>query len=238
MSDSHKERIRHIDYKFDIVELKRIYEEVTSDPTRISSWPWRYPDINLGRETVGWHYPKIQQMYDGLIPWPYEYIKELAYIFNFKNTGFMFFMNIPYFNYPIHFDSTKGKPTDAGYEKTSGSVGEERTRAHGIRLGLSSDGVEQYVKLRAKGTECAVLVKLEEDNAPLYFTHENQKDWDPPYTKSPKDHKYHYKACLANTHWTHYLEGTDKRRLIFRLSIYGESFQNASRLISTMYNHG
>ena len=234
MNESHEERILHINYDFDTDELKRIYEELSSDPVNITSWPWNDPTRNGGREACGWHYPQMEQMYRGKRPWPYEYIKELAYTFNFNNTGFMFFMNIPYFNYPIHFDSTKGKKTDAGYEKTNGSLGEQRSRSHGTRLGLSDNELDQYVKLRAKGTECAVLVKLEEDNAPLCFTYENQKDWDPQtYRKDPKDHKYDYEACLVNAHWTHYIEGTDKRRLIFRLSIYGESLQDAkSRLTS------
>jgi hypothetical protein len=205
------------------------------DLTNISSYPWHHPTRNIGRESVGWNYPEIEQMHKGLRPWPYEYIKELAHVYNFKNTGFRFFMNVPYFNYGIHFDSTKGKKTDYGYEKTDGSFGEQQSRKYCIKLGLSDDEIEQFVKLRAKGTECAVLVKLEDDDAPLYFTYENQKDWDPrTYRKDPKDHKYYYEACLVNTHWTHYLEGTDKRRLIFRLSIYGESFHDAKNILKRL----
>lgn len=171
-------------------------------------------------------------MHAGQRQWPYQYIKELANVFDFKNTGFMFFMNIPHFNYPIHFDSTKGKKTDAGYENTDGTHGEQQSRRRGAKMGLSGDELERYINLRSKGTECAVLVKLEEDNAPIYFTYENQKEWNPQtYRKSPQDYKYNYSACLINAHWTHYVEGSDRRRLIFRLSIYGESFNDAKKIL-------
>ncbi len=239
MNDSHEDRIIHLEYNFDIAELKRIYEETSnpdtsSEPDNIKSWPWNDPNTDNGRETCGWHYPQIEQMYSGERPWPYEYIKELAYTFNFKNSGFMFFMNVPHFDYPIHFDSTKGKKTDAGYENTDGSVGVSHSTIHGTKLGLSGDELDHYIKVRTKGTECALLVKLEDDGAPLSFTYENQKDWDPnTYTKSPNDHKYEYEACFVNAHWTHYVEGSDKRRLIFRLSIYGESYEEGiNRLLS------
>ena len=81
----------------------------------------------------------------------------------------MFFMNVPHFDYPIHFDSTKGKKTDAGYENTDGSVGVSHSTIHGTKLGLTGDELDHYIKVRTKGTECALLVKLEDDGAPLSF---------------------------------------------------------------------
>ena len=43
---SHEERIIHINYDFDTDELKRIYEELSSDPVNITSWPWNDPTRN------------------------------------------------------------------------------------------------------------------------------------------------------------------------------------------------
>ena len=211
----------HINYKFNINELKQAYEIRSLDPANVRKHPYREHEDMAGREICGWGHNLIRQMYNGTKEWPSEYFKKLSFDFPFKSAAYWFLKNDPYYHWPVHYD---------GYKET---WTEEKIKFTSKSKNLTGYPLERHIRFMSDGPKCAILVKLEEDNVPLYFTRENQRHWNPDdFLERPaRDYKYNYKACLVDAQWTHYVRSDEKRRLIFRISIYEESFNEVRDML-------
>jgi hypothetical protein len=245
------ERMYTFDYDFDTVELTRIYKELY-DSNQWQGWPWTNPDKDDGWHRAGWYYPEINKLREGeKQPWltidQYPYLRELAVKFPFKNSAFWYFRNKSWFAFPVHYDSaikpngknynTEQKIPDAGYGGTS-----ERF----------SHFPETYFADKMLGSQASLNVLLckewagDENPVPVEFTYDNQAylvEGDLPrvsmketeYYKTDLDWRYYYQIALLNTNWTHYCSMDGQyERLLFRWSIYGQTFEEAKAQLKSM----
>ena len=215
------------DYRFDKEELIKNYHQFANDENvRVQHWPWIIKDVSIKKTWMdvenGWERRYLKQ-------WPttisdpalknYPYIKHILHKFDISdraNVGFFWFAK----NYQqiVHRDGG-----DYRVQPHAGTTAELKKNGY-------YDSFKQHTVPEGHKGLVGFHFVLEGSDAGVYFTTTNTRE------KSENDPHYIYKSALLNVDNHHYVNTSDKERLLFKIQIYEPDFFTCVQRLKSKLN--